>query len=368
MLTEVWDLDYEFERPPKWVSGRKQRPLIVHLDQWCWSTLAKDRAGLLAGTPDEGSYEFFKQLALDEVVVFPLSQAHYRENWVRLNADARWDTAVVMAELSGFATISPIPLAEWEPLVTLALYFGFDDQIPEPEVFGWGHRHCMTGTEQAYVMADRTTGARVDLSTYPPSQRESLLQLEESASYRIELALLALNEPRLAQHGMPLTPIAGFGEERFAASQREIREAIDQHGRTSDVVRKVVGFMGFKDSLPSLYRAANAVGVDWDSAMSELALLPPSERVDAMWELLSLMPVQGTFAALQLRAHLKPDFNWQKSDCMDLFTVAHVLPFTDFVVVDKAMHELCTQARIASDAVLVRRLGDLRVALEGALS
>src|SRR5438105_1884530 len=117
-------MDYEFERAAPWEPGIDPRPHVVYLDQWCWDQLVWDRAGECRGLPHEGIYAYLKDLAMSGHAVFPLSQAHYRENWTRTNVDARWDTAVVMAELSGFNTITAVGLAAWDAKVAVASHFG----------------------------------------------------------------------------------------------------------------------------------------------------------------------------------------------------------------------------------------------------
>src|SRR6478736_10402705 len=102
MFTKVWPLDYAPDWPARWSPGERARPLVVYLDQWCYAGMfVRDRAKKL-NDENAGCYEFLRSLARDGSVIFPLSQGHYRETWKRENVDARWDTAVVMGELSGF--------------------------------------------------------------------------------------------------------------------------------------------------------------------------------------------------------------------------------------------------------------------------
>ena len=118
VLTENWPLGHDPRWPPHWDAGTATaEPLIVYLDQWCFDHLARDRAGRALAPSEAGTFELLRGLALDGSVVFPLSQAHYRENWKRDNVDARWDTAVVMGELSGFHTLRMSSLHHWDALV-----------------------------------------------------------------------------------------------------------------------------------------------------------------------------------------------------------------------------------------------------------
>ena len=87
--------------------------MTVYLDQWCYDHLARDRAGEPQHPSEAGCFAYFRHLALSGKAVFVLSQSHNWENWRRDNQDARWDTAVVMAELTGFYSITPAGLRSY---------------------------------------------------------------------------------------------------------------------------------------------------------------------------------------------------------------------------------------------------------------
>jgi hypothetical protein len=116
-----------------------------------------DRAKKL-NDENAGCYEFLRSLARDGSVIFPLSQAHYRETWKRENMDARWDTAVVMGELSGFHTLSVSGLAEWEALKCVSEYAKSARKDPTPNVIGWGLKNCLSGHEGPAYLVDTRTG------------------------------------------------------------------------------------------------------------------------------------------------------------------------------------------------------------------
>src|SRR5260370_22056032 len=133
---------YTLPRPPRWRPDSGTTPLIVYLDQWCWNALGWDRAGQSVGKLEEGIYAFLKDLALSGRVVFPLSASHYRENWARENLDGRWDTAVVMAELSGFNSITTEGLTTWETKHAVSSFLGLTSTPASPPTpFSWGASH-----------------------------------------------------------------------------------------------------------------------------------------------------------------------------------------------------------------------------------
>lgn len=366
MLTEAWDMAYEFERPPRWNPRLDPRPAIVYLDHWCWDHLARDRAGLRGGEPDEGMYAYLKNLVDESSIVLPLTQAHYREHWVRTNDDARWDMAVVMAELTGFTTFNGGRLADWEALNAVASYFGIGDEIAEPQVLGWGLHHCFTGIEREARIVDSQTGILADWSGLAPDRQSELRHLEQEAAYRLELAMLARREPRLEKAGMPpIPPVAEVPGADFDAEQIRIRDAIDAHGRTADVVRNSVEFPAFASADQLLAQAAHSVGQSWLLALDQIARLAPAERMVAIRKVLAAMPVQRIFTELRVQAHLKPEFRWAPSDAMDFFAMSQVIPFADYVVSDRKTYNLLVAGGIDAwhGARLLRRLVDLRAAL-----
>src|SRR6266536_3631026 len=205
VLTENWPLDHDPQWPRRWDAGvATVKPLIVYLDQWCFDHLARDRAGHALEPSEAGTFELLRRLALDGSVVFPLSQAHYRENWKRDNVDARWDTAVVMGELSGFHTVQMSNLQRWDALVGATAFLDTAVRIKEPAVVGWGLKHCLTGNQGEAFILDTRTGVRAQWDgALPEDTRGSLEALEAAAPYRFELAMLALRDPRMEPFLMP---------------------------------------------------------------------------------------------------------------------------------------------------------------------
>jgi hypothetical protein len=108
----------------------------------------------------------------------------------------RWDTAVVMAELSGLNTITAKRLDTWEAEIALACQCGVDVDIPTPNPFGWGHHHCLcgVGTRGAYLGDE--TGARSSLAGLTPEQVAGIRAAEVEYANRLELGMLARRDPR----------------------------------------------------------------------------------------------------------------------------------------------------------------------------
>jgi hypothetical protein len=359
MKTETWPMEYQFERPPRWDGGCQ--PTRVYLDHWCWDHLVRDRAGELSGSPDEGTYACFKRLAATGEVVFLLSQAHYRENWASTNEDARWDRAVVMAELTGFSTLNPFVLHDWDAEVAVALHFGMDAP-GRPAPYGWGHGHCVRGVvEESASIVDVTTGA-------PPSPTSLgidttvLTSLEDECANRLELATLARRDPRLetALGMVPFDAVVSEAGGRFQEEQRRLADVFATYGRSPEMIRAAIEFQAFQESEAQLVRASSRLGISTVALFEDLA-----DRTDhraALHEFISRMPIQGPFTELRVRAHLKDSFRFTPSDMLDFWIIATVRPFVDIMVTDRRTYNLVNEiaTKDCDAAHVVRRLADVR--------
>jgi hypothetical protein len=372
VLTEVWDFGELPELAPRWTPGNGTRTPLVYLDTWCWATIARDRAGRIQGEPEEGIYHFLRERTLSGSIVLLLSQAQYQETWPRTNVDARWDAAAVMGELTGFNVMSPKHLDNWEAEQAVVSYFGLDVDVPEPDVFGWGHYYCVHGIERVATIIDTVTGGRLEWEWLPGPDRPRfrLEPVEREVALRVEFAALGLRDPTIEALGVPFPAfVPGVVGGSFHAEQVRIRDAINRYGRTDDVVTSSIVLPALADSLPHLLRAAVRLGQPSERIVEDLATLDPPARLHAMQDLLMAMPVQGPFTELRRRAHLIESFGWEPSDCMDFFGLSLSAPFVDFAVVDRRTFALATTRGTEpwGPLVVLRRLADLRQALESAV-
>lgn len=336
---------------------------MAYLDQWCYDHLARDRAGDPT-TPEgsKGCYKVLRDLALTGSVIFPLSQAHYRENWKRKNLDARWDTAVVMGELSGFHTLQTSNVETWDALEGVVKYTQSDERVSAPDVIGWGFRHCLIGKEGAAKLMNSRTGERAQLDGVLSDGR-SMADLERSVAYRLELAVLALRDPRL----LSLKPIPDAHGDRFAKQEVDIRQAIDNHGRSPKVVRNTIEFLAYRDSWIHLVSALQKIGFPIDLLDGAIMQSATSDgRTPAMREIVAAMPVQGIFTELRSQAHLKEQWKTKASDLLDFWAMATVLPFVDYLMADAKTHNLAKDGKIHQRGYgrLHRNLTDLCNQLE----
>jgi hypothetical protein len=250
--TEQLDIRYTLARPPRWAADAQPRPLIVHLDQWCWDRLVWDRAGECTGQPEEGAYEFLKDLAMTGVAVFPLSQGHYRENWSRTNLDARWDTAVVMAEISGFNTISIEDLVAWEAGAAVASYLRLITNPAIPLLMGWGAHHCLPSVIPRFGIMDTQTGQAPTYSELSQEGREAAMAVGEEVLYRCELSILALTDRYLEEHSA--FEAVPFVEDpkgaQYLQKELEFRELIHRYRASRTDIRRWVEMYSLLQALP----------------------------------------------------------------------------------------------------------------------
>ncbi len=356
-------MDYDPTLPPRWNREASPAPLVVYLDQWCYAHLAHDRAGNPQIPDEAGCFDHFRQLALDAKVVFALSPVNYYENSTREHEDGRWDTAVTMAELTGFNTMNLSGLNLWDALVGTATYLGMNSAIPRPEVFGWGRAHCFTGREVRAEVVDTLTGQRLTGDGLPEGT-------EQRMADRVELAALARRDPRL-EPGMPAfaaVPDDGKGD-RLVQNEHSIRAMIDEKDRTPSRVRGLVEGLCYADptTMTHIIEACLVLGLAPDAIATDIGkYLDDQEYTAAVSAFLACMPIQGRFSELRVQAHLQPNRTLKSSDARDYLAIAAISPFVDYLVTDKGMFSLAMAGRLneRKGATVMRRLAGLRQSLD----
>jgi hypothetical protein len=314
----------------------------------------RDRAKKL-NNENAGCYEFLRSLALDGSIIFPLSQAHYTENWKRENVDARWDTAVVMGELSGFHTLSVSNLAAWEALKCVSAHTKSAHKVATPNIIGWGLRNCLSGHDGPAYIVDTRTGKPARWSALPNDLQRAVADLEHRAAYLFELAMLALHTPPLPSVEIPpLAPIPDDQGNKFLDLEAKIGAIINSAGRSPKKARGIIEILSCQDSLEYLIPALEQLGLPVNTIVLD-GDLPASH------ELITAMPIQGIFTELRIQTHLKKDWKGLPSDLLDFWTMATVVPFVDYYVADKKTYNLAIDARLneRSSCRIVHRLPEL---------
>lgn len=374
MYTEAWPREFTPVLPPRWNPATSPAAPVIYLDQWVFKHLVRDRAGSPVSPSDAGCYEYFRRLALAGQVVFVLSEAHYLETWRGKDPSTRWDMAVVMAELTGFNTISRAGLVRWDALAGVSAYLGLDTQLQTPNPFGWGYSHCLTGLERHAVVIDTSTGRPVGKEGLPDSAWREIAKLK--IDERVELATLALRDPRLEPDVMtPLEPLPDDGAgSRLVREEADIVTKIEKLGRNLTNIRMVVEGLCFADKMTmrSVLAAEEALGLPPGTIVDQLSTASEaSENRKELSRFLRCMPIQGRFAELRVHSHhQQKDRRRRPSDAGDYFVIASVSCLVDHMVIDRTMAHLAAAARITtrSGQPLQHRLVDLRQHLQDTLN
>lgn len=367
MKTEAWDLGHRLDLPPRWDAAVHPNARVVHLDQWCWNRLVADRAGERLSEPAAGAYDRLRQLALDGRAVFPLSQTHYLELWERTNIDARWDTAVAMAELSGFNTTTPRGVGEWEARIAVNAFLDLGEDVPAPPFFGWGWHHCVRGVTRPAQIIDTRTGAPPAIIGWTAAQEKAFAEIGEEAVLRMELAMLAMRDPMLEQHGyQPFDAHVRDAGARFTAEQLRVRELIDEHQPKPAQLKNWLDLATFTEMTDDISRASLDLGANPVAVLSSIASAMKAGDKGAVSAFMNLMPIQRVFTALRLEAHLKRDFRFAPSDMADFWAASAGMTFATDVVVDKRTFNLIADSGLGPEyrVKVYRRLEDVVDALE----
>ena len=334
---------------PQRAADLTARPILVHLDQWCWDHLARDRAGRPTHASEVGTYGLLRQLALDGRVAFPLSASSYRENWPRSNDDATWDTAVVMAELSGFNTLTSTGVAEWDADFAVCAHFGWA-MPPKPAVLGWGVQHCFP-TLEVEALVNRSTELVLQAMEAAATSADSgyAESIRNEMRLGMELAMLARQVPTLPGDLEPifLPPILDALGARFEDDQRSLRSNLGPKP-TKRQIRDAIEVLSLRDSDPFLGSASLRHGLGAADLLTAVADAVHAGDRSAVSRVLRSMPVQGAFTELRVQAHLQEGFGWSGSDCVDFLALASIAPFVDAIVVDKRTFNLSVSAGIVT--------------------
>jgi hypothetical protein len=272
-----------------------------------------------------------------------------------------------MAELSGFTSITATGLATWEALVAVASYLKLDIDVREPNPFGWGFAHCVRGVESRAHLVDTETGARADPLDLSPDHRKEFADLEDELAHRFELTTLAGGEPRLegAAGSWAFPPLPDHDGARFEAKERKLDTQLDENEATAQRIRDWIVLDAFKGSQKYIVEACVLLGLPLSAVHEQLVERANRGDLSGIHEFVGCLPIQGLFTEVRVRAHLKRNFKFTRSDLMDFLTVATVLPFVDYAVVDNRTFNLITEVELERQgAKPLRRLSDLRDELE----
>jgi hypothetical protein len=342
------------------------RPVLVHLDQWCWDHLAKDRAGRPLEPFEAGTHAFLHDLAVRGVVAFPLSENTYRENWTRRPGEESVATAVVMAELSGFNTLGSRGLVAWDADVAICSLFALAVP-PPPDLLGWGMQQCFPSLDIAsWVTNAVSRGRRVLESAGIAVGDEPSDEIRRALEIEVQFTMLARQATTLPQDPPIVLPtLSNAAGERFQQEQEELRSTLGASAGPRKI-RDVLQFLSYRDSDHYLAEAAVRQGLPGGSVAARITDALDRGDSSELGRVIDSMPIQGAFTELRIRAHTQDRFAWAPSDCVDFLALASVAPLVDGIVVDRRTYNLASAAGLRtadSNLGIHRRLDTLCEAL-----
>jgi len=327
--------------------------LKVYLDLKDWVALAKARLGRPESPQDTLAYEALRAATMAGEVIVPLTAATYMEVARISSLRQRTDLANVIAEISGFVTISGrSTVVEHQLRTALATRFGGPPPAPFP-VFGIGEPFAV-GIQRTLVLRQKGGG--------PPDLPDKLIREIETTS-RVMGEYTMLRGP--APEDLPALRALGYRPEEVAKVEearvnREkelaamLRDGTADRGRLGDLVHARYLYWELVDHLPAALQSYSidirdffAKGKEWLTA------------------LLDDIPSAAINIALTDKGFRNSYKKWTGNDIRDADAVSAAIPYCDIVITDKYV-----AAQLAKSPAVTRhgtrvlsRLSDLNNAL-----
>lgn len=300
-----------------------QDRIKVYLDVKDWVALAKARLGRPESSHDQAVYEALQHATKAGRVIVPLTSAAHMEISRISSLRQRTDLANVVAEISGFVTITGRSIAvEHQMRTALAARFGG----PEPEPirpFGLGVMFA-SGSQGRFVLRERGGGP-------PPLPDADVREIEATGRVLSEYMMVRGPEPgdlpQLRALGYRPEAVAEVEEARVKR-ERELAELLKDgttdRGRLTDIVHARYLYWELRDHLlPCLTPYGITIedffanGKDWLTALLEDI---PSAAINI------------TLSDKGFRNSYK---EWTGNDMRDADAVSAAIPYCDVVMTDK---------------------------------
>jgi hypothetical protein len=342
----------ETDRYPLLGSSATDR-VKVYLDVKDWVALAKARLGRPEYPHDAAAYEALCTATKDGQALVTLTAATHMEVARISSLRQRTDLANVIAELSGFVTISGrAAVVDHQLRTALATRLGGAPPGPIP-IFGLGQPFAV-GNNGKFVLR-RKGGGTPDL---PP---ELIRELETGARVIGEYMLLRGPTPEelpaLRQMGFRPEEVERVENERVRREQElavMLETGTADRGRLGDIVHARHLFWELRDHLPS---ALETYGIDIDEFFAN--------SWDWLTALLDDIPSAAINVTLSEKGFRNSYKKWAGNDIRDADAVSAAIPYCDIVMTDKYVAaQLATSPAVTRHGTLVlSRLRDLNDAL-----
>lgn len=327
--------------------------LRIYLDHKDWVSLAKARLGRPAYPHDEAVYEALRAATAAGEVVVPLTATTFMEVAKVSSLRQRTDLANVIAELSGFVTISGrSTVVDHQLRTALAARFGGPSPAPIP-VLGMGCPFAL-GDQRAFMLRQRGGGA-------PDLPAAVVREMEANVRVLSEYMLLrgpAPEElPALRARGYRPEEVLKVEEDRLRR-ERELavmlQDGTADRDRLDDIVHARYLYWELVDHLPT---ALQPHGIDTKAFFAN-----GKEWLTAFLDDIPSAAINITLADKGFRNSYK---TWTGNDIRDADAVSAAIPYCDVVMTDKHVAaQLAKSPPVARHGTLVlSRLRDLNDAL-----
>ena len=323
--------------------------LKVYLDLKDWVALAKARLGRPEYPHDQTAYEMLRSMAARGQVIVPLTSTTYWEIERISSLRQRSDLADVIAEISGFVTITGRSVFVEHQMRT-ALANGFGGPAPKAiEVFGFG-RFFASGDRRHFSLVG-TDGAVLDFPI------EAVRELERAA--RVVGEYMMVRGP--APEDLPQLRTLGYDPEEVEKVERQrlareedlavkLASGDARLGHLADIVHARHLYWELDEHLRS---GLERYGVDIEEFFNH----------DKEWLIAFLDDIPSAAVAMTLteKNFRFVEKGWTGNDVRDSDAMSAAVPYCDVVMTDKHVAAQLKQSAAVrrQHTVVLSRLRDL---------
>lgn len=332
----------------------KPAAATAYLDHLHWVGLARANTGHKDGLQFIDTLEYLRGAVADGRVALPLSSTHYAELLQTGSYRQRTDVATVMAELSGFCTISgigPVRAAEIDQAVFKR--FGRPESPRTVRLFGRGAFFAFGRNTEEHPLA-RT--AALLARRLGPAEASRIMA---EADRQLEFGLL--RGPSSAEQE-ELRKDPAYQPERFrkmiednAAFERDLADQLvadpKWNRRLGDIIaaRTLVNEVG-----PELFPRLAELGIDAESEFLARGREWLTDFVDDL-------PSVAVIVILGQANHKTTGRPWSRNDIHDVNALALAVPYCDIVVTEAHAHAQLHRAKAEErfNTKIIRKLDEL---------
>jgi len=315
-------------------------PLLVYLDQNHWIGLAKASVG----HPDGGRYvevlAACRRAKRESAALFPLSGTHYMETIKISDPSRRANLALIMEELSGFAT-----LASRSVVMRLELEESLNQITGPPSIngptvplLGWGVHHSV-GFKANMGVFDSSDNASDEVRVLLGGARAD--ELLTKARWEVERAML--RGPATQDEETRLRAVGWLPDAAVRTAQKRAEQEAHQVGVLDQDpiwrgprLRDVISARELMIELDSaLQRSLAARGRTFGSVIREPAAARKFTRS---------MPSTEVAIEMKTQRHRNVNTVWDSNTIFDIDAMALAVPYCDAVVTERHAHDTLSRA------------------------